>query len=127
MIKIFAQCRNEIHAIFHNTGGGQTKSINFGNNLHYIKDNLFPLPPLFELIQESSQTRWEEMYQTFNMGHRMEIICSESIASEFIIPIAKEFDVEAQVIGHVEKSPETPKNVITIESEYGNFKYYQTD
>ena len=117
----------DIHAIFHNTGGGQTKCVNFGSGIHYIKDNLFTLPPLFEAIEVSSQTPWEEMYQTFNMGHRMEIICPESIASEFVIPVAKDFDVDAQIIGHIEKSEGSNQNQITIQSPYGTFIYSQKE
>lgn len=110
---------NEIHGMVHCSGGAQTKILHFINNLHVIKDNLFPIPPLFKLIQEQSSTDWKEMYQVFNCGHRMEIYVPENVAQE-IITISKSFNVNAQIIGRVEAS-ETKK--LTITSQYGTFEY----
>ena len=120
--ELFKQSRSEIHAIYHCTGGGQTKCLNFGNGIHYKKNNLFKIPPLFECIQQSSNTSWKEMYSVFNMGHRMEIICQESFAHDIVIPTAKQFEVDAQIIGTIEKSNQK-KNMLTIESEFGTFNY----
>ncbi|MHC1592060.1 MAG: AIR synthase related protein, partial [Candidatus Helarchaeales archaeon] len=120
LLKIFSRFRNEIAAIIHNTGGGQTKCLRFGKNIHYVKDNLFPTPPLFEIIQKVSNATWREMYQVFNMGHRLELICEEAIAND-IIKIAKNFKVEAKIIGHCEKTDAI--NKLTIISENGEFTY----
>jgi phosphoribosylformylglycinamidine cyclo-ligase len=109
----------EIHGMVHCSGGGQTKILHFVENLHVIKDNLFAVPPLFNLIQNQSQTDWKEMYQVFNCGHRMEIYVPENIANE-LINISKSFHVEAKIIGRVEAS-ESKK--LTIKSEYGIFEY----
>lgn len=109
----------EIHGMVHCSGGGQTKILHFVNGLHIIKDNLFPIPPLFRLIQEQSNTDWKEMYQVFNCGHRMELYVSPSIADD-LISISKSFKVEAQIIGRVEKAGEKQ---LTIKSEFGEFKY----
>ncbi len=109
----------EIHGMVHCSGGAQTKVLHFVDNLHVIKDNLFPVPPLFKLIQEQSKTDWKEMYQVFNCGHRMEIYLPEDIAAD-VISIAESFGVAAQVVGRVEAS-ETKS--LTITSEYGTFKY----
>jgi phosphoribosylformylglycinamidine cyclo-ligase len=109
----------EIHGMVHCSGGAQTKTLHFIDNLHVIKDNLFDVPPLFKLIQEQSQTDWKEMYQVFNCGHRMEIYVPEAIAND-IIEIAKSFHVDAQIVGRVEES-EAKK--LTIKSEYGIFEY----
>ena len=103
----------------HCSGGAQTKILHFIDNLHIIKDNMFEVPPLFKLIQEESKTDWKEMYQVFNMGHRMELYVDESIASD-IIEISKSFNVNAKIIGRVEAS-NTKK--LTIKSEKGNFEY----
>ena len=103
----------------HCSGGAQTKILHFVDNLHIIKDNLFPTPPLFKLIQEESNTDWKEMYQVFNCGHRMELYVEEAIA-ENIITIAKSFNVEAQIIGRVASSD---NKCLTIKSEYGTFEY----
>ena len=111
--------RSEIHGMVHCSGGGQTKILHFIDNLHIIKDNLFPLPSLFELIQEQSATEWQEMYKVFNMGHRMELYVPEGIAQE-IIDISKSFKVDAKIIGRVEDA-ETKK--LTIRSEFGEFVY----
>lgn len=122
MIEIFNNYRSQIHGIIHNTGGGQIKDLKFGNEINYIKDNLFRTPQIFEIIQESSNTNWKEMYEVFNMGHRMELFCNESTANE-IINISKKYGVKAKIIGHCEKSNIKNKNIINIESNYGNFKY----
>ena len=105
--------------MMHCSGGGQTKILHFIESLHIIKDNFFPLPPLFKLIQEQSQTDWKEMYKVFNMGHRIEMYVDKKIASE-IISISKSFNVDAQIIGRVEKSE---KKKLTIKSEFGIFEY----
>jgi phosphoribosylformylglycinamidine cyclo-ligase len=122
LLEILKKFRKEIDAIIHNTGGGQTKVLKFGKDIKYIKNNLFRIPRIFEIIQKSSETQWKEMYQVFNMGHRMEIYCNESNATE-IISIAKKFNVEAKIIGFCEKSPSKGKNFIEIKSEYGSFEY----
>jgi phosphoribosylformylglycinamidine cyclo-ligase len=110
---------NEIHGMVHCSGGAQTKILHFVDNVHVIKDNLFPVPPLFKLIQEQSQTDWKEMYQVFNCGHRMELYVPAEIAND-IIAISKSFGVEAHIVGRVEAS-ETKK--LTIKSEFGTFDY----
>jgi phosphoribosylformylglycinamidine cyclo-ligase len=110
---------NDIHGMVHCSGGAQTKVLHFVDNVHVIKDNLFPVPPLFKLIQEQSATDWKEMYQVFNCGHRMELYVPEAIAND-IITISKSFGVEAQIVGRVEAS-ENKK--LTIDSEYGVFEY----
>lgn len=109
----------DIHGMVHCSGGAQTKVLHFVNNVHVIKDNLFPVPPLFKLIQEQSATDWKEMYQVFNCGHRMELYVPKTIADD-IITISKSFGVEAQIVGRVEVS-ENKK--LTIKSEYGTFEY----
>lgn len=110
---------NDIHGMVHCSGGAQTKILHFIDNLHVIKDNLFPVPPLFKLIQEQSKTDWKEMYQVFNCGHRMEIYVPENIVND-MIQISKSFGVDAQIVGRVEAS-ENKK--LTIQSEYGTFEY----
>ena len=112
--------RNQVHGMVHCSGGAQTKVLHFVDQLHIIKNNLFPIPPLFRLIQEESKTSWQEMYKVFNMGHRMELYVPEEIAGE-TIKISKSFGVEAQVIGRVEKAE---KKQVTIQSETGEFVYY---
>jgi phosphoribosylformylglycinamidine cyclo-ligase len=103
----------------HCSGGGQTKVLHFIENLHVIKDNLFPVPPLFELIQKESKTSWEEMYKVFNMGHRMELYTDEQTAHE-VIKISRSFNIEAKIIGRVEASD---KKLLTITSSNGQFTY----
>ena len=110
---------NEIHGMVHCSGGAQTKVLHFVDNVHVIKDNLFPITPLFKLIQEQSKTHWKEMYQVFNCGHRMELYVPIDIAND-IIQISKSLGVEAQIVGRVEAS-ENKK--LTIESEFGKFEY----
>lgn len=118
--KILEAHRAQINGIVHCSGGAQTKVLHFVNDdVHIIKDNLFPIPPLFQLIQEQSGTDWKEMYKVFNMGHRMELYVPESIAQQ-IIAISESFNIEAQIIGRVESA--TQKQV-TIESEKGTFVY----
>jgi phosphoribosylformylglycinamidine cyclo-ligase len=109
----------QIHGMVHCSGGAQTKVLHFVENVHVIKDNLFPVPPLFKLIQENSKTDWKEMYQVFNCGHRMELYLPQDIAQE-IIAISESFGVAAQIVGRVESS-ENKK--LTIESEFGKFEY----
>ncbi|WP_104736190.1 AIR synthase related protein [Hanstruepera ponticola] len=110
---------DQVHGMIHCSGGAQTKILHFVDNLHIIKDNLFSIPPLFKLIQEQSKTDWKEMYQVFNCGHRMELYVSPKIA-DAIISISKSFNVNARVIGRVEKSA---KKKLTIKSEFGEFTY----
>ena len=118
--KILVAKRNKIHGMIHCTGGAQTKVLHFINdNCKIIKDNMFAVPPLFKIIKEESNTDWKEMYQVFNMGHRMEIYVSPEDAEE-IIQISKSFNIDAQVIGHVE---EDNKPSLTIKSEFGVFNY----
>lgn len=92
-----------ISGIIHCSGGGQTKIMKFVDNVHIVKDNLFPTPPLFKLMKDTAGTSWQEMFQTYNMGHRMEIYVSEDYAAEAIIQISKSFNLDAQIIGHVEE------------------------
>lgn len=109
----------EIHGMVHCSGGAQTKILHFVEGLHVIKDNLFPVPPLFQLIQEQSGTDWKEMYQVFNCGHRMELYLDEKVAED-IISISKSFQVDARIIGRVEDSK---AKKLTIQSEFGKFEY----
>ena len=118
--QIFAEVdRAQIHGMVHCSGGAQTKILHFVDQLHIVKDNLFAIPPLFALIQEESQTAWKEMYEVFNMGHRLELYVPENTAKQ-IIEIANAFDVPAQIIGRVEASTEKK---LTITSEKGTFIY----
>jgi len=118
--KILSRFSNkDIHGMIHCSGGAQTKILHFIENLHIVKDEMFEVPPLFKLIQQESKTDWKEMYQVFNMGHRMELYVNEDIAAE-IIEISKSFNVDAKIVGRVEAS-ETKK--LTIKSEFGEFVY----
>tara|TARA_B100000900_G_scaffold361048_1_gene333501 strand:+ start:2877 stop:4055 length:1179 start_codon:yes stop_codon:yes gene_type:complete len=110
---------NTIHGMVHCSGGAQTKILHFIDDLHIVKNNMFTVPPLFKLIQEQSKTDWKEMYQVFNCGHRLELYVAKEVADP-LIDIASKFNVEAQIIGHVEASPEKK---LTIKSEYGTFEY----
>ncbi|REH54712.1 phosphoribosylformylglycinamidine cyclo-ligase [Tenacibaculum gallaicum] len=110
---------DDVHGMIHCSGGAQTKILHFVDDLHIVKDNMFPIPPLFKLIQEQSKTDWKEMYQVFNCGHRMELYVSPAIAED-IITISKSFNVNAQVVGSVEVSD---KKQLTIKSDYGTFEY----
>ncbi len=112
--------RSQINGMVHCSGGAQTKVLHFVDSLHIIKDNLFPIPPLFKLIQEQSGTSWEEMYKVFNMGHRMELYVSEEIAAD-IIAIAESFKIDARIVGRVESSE---KKQVTVKSEFGEFIYH---
>ena len=118
--KILSKYTNkEIHGMVHCSGGAQTKILHFVKDLHIIKDNLFEVPPLFKLIQEESKTDWKEMYQVFNMGHRMELYVPQEIADD-IISISKSFNVDAKIVGKVETSV---SKKLTIQSEFGEFHY----
>jgi phosphoribosylformylglycinamidine cyclo-ligase len=118
--KIFSQMgTTSIHGMVHCSGGAQTKILHFVNNLHIIKDSLFPIPPLFDLIQKESGTSGREMYQVFNMGHRMELYVSPDKVEE-IISISDSFNIKAQIVGRVEAAPE---NKLTLETIYGTFNY----
>jgi phosphoribosylformylglycinamidine cyclo-ligase len=110
---------SEINGMVHCSGGAQTKVMHFVNNLKVIKDNLFPVPPLFEIIQKESGTDWKEMYKVFNMGHRMEIYLPEAHAQK-VMDIAKSFSLESRIVGHCEASD---ANSLTIRSEFGEFTY----
>lgn len=117
--EILKSHRSKIDGMVHCSGGAQTKVLHFIDQYHVIKDNLFPVPPLFELIQKVSGTSWEEMYKVFNMGHRMEIYTDSDSALE-MIRIAEKFDIEARIVGRVEESVEKK---LTIKSEAGTFNY----
>lgn len=117
--RILDELRPEIHGMVHCTGGAQTKVLHFVNdNCKVIKDNMFPVPPLFRMIREESQTDWKEMYKVFNMGHRMEIYLKPEFA-EKVINISKSFNIDAQIIGHIEEGEKS----LTIKSEFGEFNY----
>ncbi|MCS6833853.1 MAG: AIR synthase-related protein, partial [Flammeovirgaceae bacterium] len=116
MIPILKKFRDKLCGIVHCSGGGQTKVLNFASNVHIVKDNLFPTPPLFDLIRQQSQTSWKEMYQVFNMGHRMEIYTHRAFADE-IIAIAQSFGVEARIVGYVESAPKTKLSIKTPTGE----------
>ncbi len=116
---ILDNMRDEIHGMIHCSGGGQTKILHFIDKMHVVKDNLFPLPPLFRIIHEQSGTEWKEMYQVFNMGHRLEIYTDIKNA-EALIGIAGEFNLEARVIGHCEPSD---RKRLSIISPFGKFDY----
>lgn len=117
--QVLGHFRSQVHGMVHCSGGAQTKVLNFTNNLHIVKDNMFETPPLFQLIQQESKTDWKEMYKVFNMGHRFEIYVPEEIAQE-IIDVSKSFNIEAKVVGHCQKSDQ---NQLTIRSEHGTFEY----
>jgi phosphoribosylformylglycinamidine cyclo-ligase len=119
IVELLKSHRNDIHGMIHCSGGAQTKVLHFVDDLHIIKDNLFEIPPLFEIIQKESSTPWEEMYKVFNMGHRMELyVSAENLSS--IIDICNSFNLEAKQIGRVEASE---KKQLTIISEKGKFIY----
>jgi phosphoribosylformylglycinamidine cyclo-ligase len=117
--KLLEKHRADIHGLVHCSGGAQTKVLHFVDNVHVIKDNLFPVPPLFKLIHEQSGTDWKEMYKVFNMGHRMEVYLSPDHAQS-VIDIAAAFGMEARIVGRVEQSSEKK---LTIKSENGTFEY----
>jgi phosphoribosylformylglycinamidine cyclo-ligase len=116
---ILDKYRNQIDGMIHCSGGAQTKVLHFVDDVHVIKDNLFATPPLFQLIQKESGTPWEEMYQVFNMGHRMELYVPEEIAQN-IIAISQSFNVDAQIVGRVEAAD---RKKLTIRSVHGTFEY----
>ena len=116
---VLDEMRSEIHGMVHCTGGAQTKVLNFvGENCQVIKDNLFPIPPLFKVIHDCSGTDWREMYQVFNMGHRMEIFVRPEVADN-IIDISKSFNIDSQIIGYIEEGQKS----LIIKSEFGTFNY----
>jgi phosphoribosylformylglycinamidine cyclo-ligase len=117
--QILDKYRSQVHGMVHCSGGAQTKVLHFVDELHIIKDNLFPIPPLFKLIHEESKTSWQEMYKVFNMGHRMELYVPQEIAED-LIQISKSFGVDAQIIGRVEAAEQKQ---VTISSEFGEFIY----
>lgn len=117
--KLFDKMRPEIHGMVHCTGGAQTKVLHFvSEDCKVIKDNMFPVPPLFRIIHECSGTDWKEMYQVFNMGHRMEIYVRPEMAAQ-VIETSQSFGIDAQVVGRIEKGERS----LTIKSEYGEFNY----
>ena len=117
--KVLDAMRGKIHGMVHCSGGAQTKVMHFVTGKHVIKDNLFPVPPLFKLIQEQSGTDWKEMYKVFNMGHRMELYVAPEDA-DTIIEISRSFNIDARIVGRVE---DAPANRLTIKSEMGTFEY----
>lgn len=117
--QILEKYRSQIHGIIHCSGGAQTKILHFVEDMHIIKDNLFDIPPLFNLIKEESDTPWQEMYKVFNMGHRMEFYVPETIANE-LIAISKSFNIDAKIIGRCEKAD---KKKLTIKTQNGVFEY----
>ena len=117
--QLLDQLRSKIHGMVHCSGGAQTKILHFVNDVRVIKDNLFPVPPLFKTIQEQSGTDWAEMYKVFNMGHRLEVYLSPEDA-ETVIDISKSFRIDAQIVGRVEESD---KKELIIRSEFGEFRY----
>lgn len=117
--QILDKYRPQIHGMVHCSGGAQTKVLHFIDDVHVIKDNLFPVPPLFELIQKESDTDWQEMYKVFNMGHRMELYVPQDIADD-IMAISTSFGIPAQIVGRVQRSE---KKQVTIVSPYGTFTY----
>lgn len=119
IVEVLKKLRTQIHGMIHCSGGAQTKVLHFIDRVHVIKDNLFEIPPLFKLIQDQSGTDWKEMYQVFNMGHRMELYLNEKYAQE-IIDISKHFNIDAQIVGRVETAD---KKQVTIKSVLGNFVY----
>jgi len=117
---IISELKQNIHGMVHCSGGAQTKILHFlGDGLKVLKNNLFPLPPLFDLIQKQSGTAWDEMYKVFNMGHRMEVYLSPEHAQQ-VIDISRSFNVDAQIVGQVEKSD---VRELVIDSEFGQFRY----
>ncbi len=117
--KLLDEMRPDIHGMVHCTGGAQTKVLHFvGDNCRVVKDNMFPVPPLFRAIQEESGTDWSEMYKVFNMGHRLEVYVAPEMA-EKVIAVSRSFNIDAQVVGHIEES----RKSLTIRSEFGEFNY----
>lgn len=119
IINVLKKYRKEIHGMIHCSGGAQTKVLNFVSNMHIVKDQMFPVPPIFRIIREQSGTSWKEMYKVFNMGHRFEIYVDQNIAQN-IISISKEFDIDARIIGYCKNDKEKK---LTITGEMGTFDY----
>ena len=117
--RLIPNMKDKIHGLIHTTGGAQTKVMNFVNGMHVIKDNMFDVPPLFRIIQEESETDWREMYQVFNMGHRLEVYLKPELAQE-VIDVSAEFGIEARVIGRCESAKE---NKLTISTDTGTYTY----
>lgn len=118
--KLLDVMRPNIHGMVHCSGGAQTKVLHFVDNVHVIKDNMFPVPPLFRTIKEQSGTDWKEMYKVFNMGHRLEVYLAPEHAQQ-VIDIARSFNIDAQIVGRIENRPEG--NKLTIVSQFGTFEY----
>ncbi|MCR5314714.1 MAG: phosphoribosylformylglycinamidine cyclo-ligase [Bacteroidaceae bacterium] len=117
--RLLDELRPKIHGMVHCTGGAQTKVLHFvGENCRVIKDNMFPVPPLFRIIHEESQTDWAEMYKVFNMGHRLEVYLTPEDAQQ-VIDISRSFNIDAQIVGHIKEGPRS----LTIKSEFGTFEY----
>ena len=117
--RLLDELRQQIHGMVHCTGGAQTKVLHFvGENCRVVKDNMFPVPPLFKAIQQQSGTDWAEMYKVFNMGHRLEVYLAPEHAQQ-VIDISRSFNIDAQVVGHIEEG----KKSLTIQSEFGTFDY----
>ena len=117
--RVLDEYRPAISGMIHCSGGAQTKVLHFIDNLHVVKDNLFPIPPLFRMIKNESGTEWKEMYKVFNMGHRMEIY-TDNATAQGIIDIARSFNIDARIIGHVEEAPAAQ---VTVATENGTFVY----
>jgi len=117
--KLLSELRPNIHGMVHCSGGAQTKILHFIDNLKVVKNNLFPVPPLFQLIQKESGTDWKEMYKVFNMGHRLEVYLPAEYAQQ-VIEISKSFNIDAQIVGYCKHSN---KKELLIESEFGRFEY----
>ncbi len=122
LIRILSRFSENISAIFHNTGGGQTKCMNFGQGIHYVKDNMFELPTLFSFIKQNASMPIKELYQVFNMGHRIEIVCDESIVDD-VIAISNSFNVDAKIVGRVRKNSDPAKNKLTIKHDDYTIEY----
>ena len=117
--RLLDELRPEIHGMVHCTGGAQTKVLHFvGENCKVVKDNMFPVPPLFKAIAEESGTDWAEMYKVFNMGHRLEVYLAPEHA-EKVIQISQSFNIDARIVGRIEEGPRS----LTIKSEFGEFHY----
>jgi phosphoribosylformylglycinamidine cyclo-ligase len=117
--QLLDKLRADIHGMVHCSGGAQTKVLHFVDNVRVIKDNLFPVPPLFKTIKEQSGTEWQEMYKVFNMGHRLEVYLAPEKAQE-VIAISESFGIPAQIVGRIEESD---KKELIIKSEFGEFRY----
>jgi phosphoribosylformylglycinamidine cyclo-ligase len=117
--KLLSEMRTNIHGMIHCSGGAQTKILHFVDNLKVVKNNFFPVPPLFQLIQKESGTDWKEMYKVFNMGHRLEIYLPKEFAQQ-VIEISNSFNIDAQIVGYCEASA---KKELIIDSEFGKFEY----